>query len=192
MSIEDFQIIAFSTNETSPSPNDILKIFLDQHTHIIKTKSLHVISCEFSFNTLKKKIMMVSLQDINRTYEGILDVSFYFFFVYLESFDVKKNFEMICSYIQKYCDLSKKIFIFGLLRNGDVANFKNIKYENFKKTLDKMGFNYIYNEISMVNKEKIGEIFLNIFLSFSQKGENTTNITNKNEVGLQAHSCVFF
>ena len=54
-----------------------------------------------------------------------------------------------------------------------------------------MLFNYIYYEISMTDRKNIGEIFLNIFLSFSPEGENEINIS-KNEVGLQAHSCVFF
>ena len=191
--VDDFQIVAFTTNETSPSPNDIIKIFLDQHTHIIKTQSQHAISCEFSFDSNQKKIMMITIPDINRTYQGISDVSFYFFFVHLESLNVQKKFESICSYIKKYCDLSKKIFIFGIVKDSNELNEKNIAYENFKKILDEMKFNYIYNELSMTNKEKIGEILLDIFLSFSPKGEKMTNVdSNKNEVGQQAHSCVFY
>ena len=190
---DDFQIVAFTTNEASPSPNEIIKIFLDQRAHIIKTQSLHAISCEFSFDSNQKKIMMITLPEINRTYQGISDVSFYFFFVHLESLNVQKKFESICSYIKKYCDLSKKIFIFGIVKDSNELNKKNIGYENFKKILDEMKFNYIYNELSMTNKEKIGEILLDIFLSFSPKGEKMTNVdSNKNEVGQQAHSCVFY
>ena len=190
---DDFQIVAFTTNEASPSPNEIIKIFLDRHAHIIKTQSRHAISCEFSFDSNQKKIMMITLPEINRTYQGISDVSFYFFFVHLESLNVQKKFESICSYIKKYCDLSKKIFIFGIVKDSNELNVKNIAYENFKKILDEMKFNYIYNELSMTNKEKIGEILLDIFLSFSPKGEKMTNVdSNKNEVGQQAHSCVFY
>ena len=76
---------------------------------------------------------------------------------------------------KKYCDLSKKIFIFGIIKDDSELSKKNISYENFKKILDEMKFNYIYNELSMVNKEKIGKIFLDIFLSFSQKRENMRN-----------------
>ena len=183
--VDDFQIVAFTTNETSPSPNDIIKIFLDQHTHIIKTQSQHAISCEFSFNNNQKKIMMITIPDINRTYQGISDVSFYFFFVHLESLNVLNKFNSICSYIKKYCDLSKKIFIFGIIKDDSELSKKNISYENFKKILDEMKFNYIYNELSMVNKEKIGKIFLDIFLSNNLFGK-------KNEVDRQAHSCVFY
>ena len=190
---DDFQIVAFTTNEASPSPNEIIKIFLDQRVHIIKTQSRHAISCEFSFDSSQKKVMMITLPEINRTYQGISDVSFYFFFVHLESLNVQKKFESICSYIKKYCDLSKIIFIFGIVKDSNELNEKNIAYENFKKILDEMKFNYIYNELSMTNKEKIGEILLDIFLSFSPKGEKMTNVdSNKNEVGQQAHSCVFY
>ena len=189
MSSEEFQIVAFSTNETSPSPNDILKLFLDQHSPIIITQSLHVISCKFSLPNFSqpKKIRMISLPDINRAYEGISDVSFYFLFVYLENLNAQKNFELVCSYIKKYCDLKKKIFIFGIIKNE--FSLKNIYKENIKKICDEMLFNYIYYEISMTDRKNIGEIFLNIFLSFSPEGENEINIS-KNEVGRQAHSCV--
>ena len=191
MSSEEFQIVAFSTNETSPSPNDILKIFLDQHSPIIIIQSLHVISCEFSLPNFSqpKKIRMISLPNINKAYEGISDVSFYFLFVYLENINVQKNFELVCSYMKKYCDLKKKIFIFGIIKNE--FSLKNIFTENIKKICDEMLFNYIYYEISMTDRKNIGEIFLNIFLSFSPEGENEINIS-KNEVGRQAHSCVFF
>ena len=177
------------TNETSPSPNDILKLFLDQHSPIIITQSLHVISCKFSLPNFSqpKKIRMISLPDINRAYEGISDVSFYFLFVYLENLNAQKNFELVCSYIKKYCDLKKKIFIFGIIKNE--FSLKNIYKENIKKICDEMLFNYIYYEISMTDRKNIGEIFLNIFLSLSPEGENKINI-NKNEVGRQAHSCV--
>ena len=57
---------------------------------------------------------------------------------------------------------------------------------------NEIGFKYIYSELNMINKEKIGEIFLNIFLQFSQKGENMTNIGNKNEIGRKEHSCVLY
>ena len=178
--VDNFQIVAFTTNETSPSPNDIIKIFLDKYTHIIKTQSLHAISCEFSFNSIQKKFMMITLPDINRIYQGISDVNFYFFFVHLESLNVQIKFESICSYIKKYCDLNKKIFIFGIIKDNNELSKKNILYENFKKILDEMKFNYFLNELSLINKEKIGKLFLDIFL-------NNNLFGNKKEVSRQAH-----
>ena len=183
--------MAFCTNETSPSPNDIIKIFLDQHSSIITTQSLHVISCEFSLPNFSqpKKMRMISLPDISRIYDGIPDVSFYFFFVYLDNINAQKNFELVCDYMKKHCDLNKKIFIFGILK--DEFSLKNISKENIQKICDLMLFNYIYYEISMTNRENIVEIFLNAFSEFSQENENNINIS-KDEFGQQAHSCVFF
>jgi hypothetical protein len=191
MSNEEFKIVAFCTNETSPSPNDIIKIFLDQHSSIITTQSLHVISCEFSLPNFSqpKKMRMISLPDISRIYDGISDVNFYFLFVYLDNINAQKNFELVCDYMKKHCDLKKKIFIFGVLK--DEFSLKNISKENIQKICDLMLFNYIYYEISMANRENIVEIFLNIFSEFSQESENNINIS-KDEFGQQAHSCVFF
>ena len=191
MSDDEFQIVAFSTNETTPTANDILKIFLDQHSHTIQTQSLHAISCEFSLPNIPtpKKLMMCLLSDINRTYEGINDVSFYFLFVHLENSNVQKDLELVCSYMKNYCDRSKKIFVFGILK--DELCLRKISDENVKEILGEKFVNYKYYEINLIDKAGIGDLFLNIFLSFSPKRENTTNI-QKNEVGQHAHSCVFF
>ena len=196
MSIEEFQIVAFSQND-APSPNDILKIFLSQHIHTIKTESTHAISCEFSLeNSTTKKIMMISVPDITRTYEGLTDASFYFIFVHLQNANCKKYFESICSYINKYCDLNKKIFIFGVL-NDDFFE-KIISKEMAKKIMnEKFGknVNFQYYEINIKNKKEIGDIIFNIFFkkNLSQKKEILTD--KKNKVGVKAHpcfSCVFF
>ena len=192
MSIEKFQIVAFSPND-SPTPNDILKIFLSQYSHTIITESTHAISCEFTLeNSTPKKIMMISIPDITRTYEGLSDVNFYFLFVHLQSSDAQKNFELLCSYISKYCDLNKKIYVFGVL-NDDFFK-KTVSKEIFKKVFDeKLGKNvkYEYYEINMMNKKEVGDVFLKIFVKyFSQKGEILTN--NKEGNGHEAPSCVFY
>ena len=192
MSIEKFQIVAFSPND-SPTPNDILKIFLSQHVHTIKTESAHAISCEFTLeNSTPKKIMMISVPDITRTYDGLSDVNFYFIFVHLQNFNAQKNFEIICSYISKYCDLNKKIYVFGVV-NDDFFK-KTISKEVLKQIFDeklRKKVKYEYYEINMMNKKEVGEVILKIFLKyFSQKGEILTN--NKEEIGHKAPSCVFY
>ena len=70
MTSEKFQIVAFTTNETKPTPNDILKIFLNQNTNTIKVQSAHSIQCEFSLENKSSEIMMTSISDLNRTYDG--------------------------------------------------------------------------------------------------------------------------
>ena len=120
-SIEEyqFQIVAFSPNEARPSPNDILKIFLNQFVYKITAESVHAISCEFSLPISKRgKIMMISIPDITRTYDGLTDVDFYFLFVHLQNENAQKDFELICSYMQKNCDLNKKIYVFGVVKDN--------------------------------------------------------------------------
>ena len=41
---EKLQIVAFSTNNKTQTPNTIIKIFLSKHTHTIIKESKHVIS----------------------------------------------------------------------------------------------------------------------------------------------------
>ena len=188
MSIEEFQIVAFSPND-APSPNDILKIFLSQYIHSIKTESTHAISCEFSLeNSTTKKIMMISVPDITRTYDGLTDVSFYFIFVHLQNANCKKNLESICSYISKYCDLNKKIFVFGVLNDNFFE--KIISKEMVKKIInEKLGknVNFQYCEINIMNKKEIWDFIFNIFF---KKKEISTD--KKKEVGHKAHSCIFY
>ena len=192
MSIEVFQIVAFSPN-VSPTPNDILKKFLSQHIHTIKTESTHVIACElFLENFASKKIMMISVPDLTRTYQGLTDANFYFLFVHLQKAKEQNNLESICSYIKKYCDLTKKIYVFGVLNDDFFA--KKITKEMVKKILvEKLGknVNYQYNEINMMNTKEMGDTILNIFFMYCSK--NIDILTNKNnEVGHKAPSCVFF
>ena len=41
---EKMHIVAFSTNDTNQSPNDILQILLDQYNHTIIKKSQHAMA----------------------------------------------------------------------------------------------------------------------------------------------------
>ena len=186
-STEDYQyqIVAFSPKEEHPSPNDILKISLNQFVHKIIAESAHTISCEFSLPNLKReKVMMISIPDITRTYDGLTDVDFYFLFIYLQNNNAQKDFELICSYMKKYCDLNKKIYVFGILKDDFFQ--KKITKEDIKKFLEENEMKFKYYEINLKDEKKIGDIILNILLAFSQKRENKANI------GQQAHSCVFF
>ena len=147
-SIEEyqFQIVAFSPNEVRPSPNDILKIFLNQFVHKITAESVHAISCEFSMSISKRgKIMMISIPDITRTYDGLTDVDFYFLFVHLQNDNAQKDFELICSYMQKNCDLNKKIYVFGVVK--DNLSNKIMNKENIKKILEEKNMIFKYYEI---------------------------------------------
>ena len=189
MTSEKFQIVAFTTNETKPTPNDILKIFLNQHTHTIKVQSAHAIQCEFSFQNKSSEIMMISISDLNRTYDGICDVSFYFLFVYLQNLNVQKNFESTCAYMKKYCDLSKKVFIFGVL-NDDFFK-REISEEDINIILGEYFIYYEYYEIELTDEKQIGDNILEILLSFSQKRDLVTKKEGLHKKD-STHSCVFY
>jgi hypothetical protein len=189
MTSEKFQIVAFTTNETKPTPNDILKIFLNQHTHTIKVQSAHAIQCEFSLQNKSSEIMMISISDLNRTYDGICDVSFYFLFVYLQNLNAQKNFESTCAYMKKYCDLSKKVFIFGIL-NDDFFK-REISEEDINIILGEYLIYYEYYEIELTDEKQIGDNILKILLSFSQKRDLVTKKEGLHKKD-STHSCVFY
>ena len=189
MSGLDYEIISFTTNESALSPNEILKIFFNNHPHNIKAESARAISCIVSplNSQTSLNIMMCSLPDLTRTYEGLCDVSFYLLFVDLQKEDAQNAFDKIWSYMTKNCDMSKMIYTFGVIKNG--LDKKNLSKEYIIKTLEgKVLYKYI--EINMENKKEIGDIFLKIFLPFQPKNDNE-NIINTGPKK-QTHSCVLF
>ena len=51
---EKLQIVAFSTNDTTQTPNDIINIFLGQQEHTIIKKSRHSIAFQTNIKNSKK------------------------------------------------------------------------------------------------------------------------------------------
>ena len=142
---EKIQIVAFSTNESNQTPNDILQILLDQYTHTIIKKSRHAIALTLvlpdSINSTK--IMMCSVLNLTREYTGITDVNCYFIFIDLQNENSKENFDLIISYFKDYCDLTKKIFIIGFI-NKDNNTKHIISKEEVKRVMDSGNLNYEY------------------------------------------------
>ena len=195
MSGLDYEIVAFTTNESFLSPNEIIKIFFNFHPHDIKAETSNTISCIVSpiNHPSSLNIMMCSLPDLKRTYEGLCDVSFYFLFVDLQKEDAQNAFDKIWSYMLKNCDLNKKIYTFGVIRNK--LDLKNIKKENIIKELEGK-VKYKYFEICMEDRKNIGDIFLNIFLPISPnvKKDKELKFEPKIKKGpkKQIYSCILF
>ena len=186
MSGLDYEIVAFTTNEASPTPFDILKIFINNHPHEIKADSSHALSCIVSpinYPT-SLNIMMCSLPDLNRTYEGLCDVSFYFLFVDLQKEDAHNAFNKIWSFMLKNCALNEKIYVFGVIKNK--IDKKNMSKEDIIKELEGKVL-YMYTEINMENKNEIEDIFLKIFLPFPPKKDDDNILKGPKK---QTHSCV--
>ena len=189
---DKIQIVAFSTNDTSQTPNDIINIFLGQTKHEILKKSKFAIA----FSTVLKnhpkptKIMICSVLNLTKEYSGITDVNCYLLFIDLEKKDSIEKMEAIINYAKDYCQLGKKIFVLGMI-SGNEEDEVQIKQENVTKILDEIQANYEYKEIKLSQMNEIAEIFAGI-LKYSTRhpiGEEEENIDKD---GNQARSCIIF
>ena len=185
---QKIQIVAFSTNESNQTPNDILQILLDQYSHTIIKKSRHAIALTLvlpdSINSTK--IMMCSVLNLTREYTGITDVNCYFIFIDLQNDNSKENFDLIISYLKDYCDLNKKIFILGFINKNN--NTKHIiNKEEIKRVMDSGNLNYEYIELNLNKTKEVSDSLLNIFVISSKEENGDEFNVDKNEK--QAHSC---
>ena len=182
------QIVAFSTNETNQTPNDILQILLGQYTHTIIKKSRHAIALTLvlpdSINSTK--IMMCSVLNLTREYTGITDVSCYFIFIDLQNENSKENFDLILSYLKDYCDLTKKIFVLGFINKENDAKVL-VSKEDVKRVMDSGNLNYEYIELNLNRTKDVSDSLLNIFVKSLKEGTGDEFKIEKNEK--QAHSC---
>ena len=166
------QIVAFSTNINSSqfsSPYEIIKIFLKYHDHILLKQR---IGLALAFKTLLSKskldtqIMICSVLDLLREYNGIKNVNCYLLFIDLESKDSKEQLHLIIQYYLKYCNLSRKIYIIGLF-NSYVENRKKIIDEDqIKEILTKANINkFVYKEMNIEDQQKISDMISEIFIN---------------------------
>ena len=107
---EKIQIVAFSTNDTSQTPNDIINIFLGQQNHKILKKSKFAIafSTTLKNQTKETRIMICSVLNLTKEYSGITDVNCYLLFVDLEKKDSIEKIHAIINYAKDYCKCRKR------------------------------------------------------------------------------------
>ena len=196
MSEEKIQIVAFSTNETYQNPNDIINTFLEQQNHIILKKTRNAIAFSTQLNNSQKntKIMICSVLNLSREFTGITDVNCYIIFIDLEKEISKEKFETIISYIKDHCDLTKKIFIFGMINiNKDEENTSNEKYINkddITKLLENTDIIYEYKELDLSKTTDIYDEIIKI-LVYSSKHSISSDIIEETEKD-QSGSCKIF
>ena len=188
---EIIQIVAFPTNDTNFTPNDIINILLKQYKHTIINKSRHAI--EFTLilpNSMKTtKIMICSISDLTREYSGITDVNCYLIFIDLQNENSKQSFDLIISFFQNYCDLTKKIYVLGVIDEEKEA--KQIICEgDIKKVMDSSNFNYEYIEINLIKTNEVADSILNLFIDLSLESSMQESTINKMDD--KAHSCNVF
>ena len=188
---EKIQIVAFSTNDKDQTPNDVLNIFIEQNNHLIIKKSRHAIafSTQITDSTKSTKIMICSVLDLTREYTGITDVNCYLLFIDLEKEESKEKFELILNYAKSYCELSKKLFVFGMI-NGNEEETKHITKTDITNELDPLQIIYEYKEINLSKTKEISDTIMNV-LVYSSKHSIFGEKENEKDAR-QAGSCNIF
>ena len=189
---EKIQIVAFSTNDTSQTPNDIINIFLGHQNHKILKKSKFAIafSTILQNQTKETRIMICSVLNLTKEYSGITDVNCYLLFVDLEKKDSIEKVQAIINYAKDNCKIGKKIFILGMI-SGNEEEEVQITKEDVTKIIDEISSNYEYKEINMSKMKEIADIFLEI-LDYSTKHSIAEEEEEIDREGAQANSCILF
>ena len=188
---EKIQIVAFSTNDTQQTPNDVINMFLENNNHLILKKSRHAIafSTQLANSNKSSKIMVCSVLNLTREYTGITDVNCYILFIDLEKEESKEKFETILNYAKDYCELTKKIYVLGMVSGND-EEIKHITKGEITKTLDSAQVAYEYKEINLSKAKEVSDTIMDVLVYSSKhsiSGEET-----KDKEGGQAGSCEIF
>ena len=191
MSGEDdkIQIVAFSTNDKQQTPNDVINIFLENNNHLIIKKNRHAIafSTTLANSTKSSKIMICSILNLTREYTGISDVNCYILFIDLEKEDSKDKFESIINYSKDYCELTKKVYVLGMV-NGDKT--KVISKDFITKNLDQAQIEYEYREINLSKAKEVSDIIMEILIYSSKHSISGDDEVDKD--GGKDGSCEIF
>ena len=187
------QIVAITTNfdpNQFSSPYEIIKIFLKYHDHIL-LKQRNGLALAFKTTLPKSKketqIMICSVYDLFREYNGIKEVNCYLLFVDLENKDSKNQLDLIIKYFLKYCSLSKKIYIIGIY-NSDSENIqKYISEQEIKEIFENSNIMKImYKEMNIEDTQKISDYILDIFVAVE-------NIPTKRKISQEnKENCLIF
>ena len=193
MSENNLQIVAFSTNETTQTPNNIISIYLEQNNHSILKKSRSFI--EFS-TTLKNppklvKVMIYSILDLTNEYTGITNVNCYIFFIDLEKEDSNEKLDFIINYAKDFCDLTKKVFVIGML-NGNEERKHYITKDEIIKSLNTEQFDFDYKEIKMNQLNEISDFIHEILIYSSKNAINNGYFIPSEKDGGESNSCKIF
>ena len=188
---EKIQIVAFSTNDTQQTPNDIINIFLGQQNHKILKKSKFAIA--FSTNlkgqTKETRIMVCSVLNLTKEYQGITDVNCYLLFIDLEKKDSIDKVRDIINYAKDFCAWAKKIFVLGML-SGNEEEERQIEAKEITDIMDNIKAKYEYKEINISKMKEISDILMDIIDYSSKHAINEEEEIEKD--GDNAKSCLLF
>ncbi len=161
---QKIQMIAFTTNEKSYNPNDIISNYLDNNSHFLIKKNQQMIAFSTVLPEQKKstKIMMITLLDLEIEYEGINDVNCYIIVIDLQKDTSKDKYKEILAYMRKFCDSSKKIFLLGVKKDEEEKPIKITK-EEIEDSINNLNLDYEYFELNMDNSIQVSDKIINIF-----------------------------
>ena len=187
---DKIQIVAFSTNESDHNPNSLINTYLENTNHLlIKKTSVATAFTTMLPNTSKQiKIMICSVLNLSKEYTGITDVNCYLLYIDLEKEDSKEKFDAIMNYAKEYCDLGKKIYVFGMTYTDGK---KYIEREAIENDLIEAQVIYEYNELNLNDKKNICDSFSNVFeysLKIALPGDNKGDDKDDGQAG----SCDIF
>ena len=184
------QVVAFSTSDSTKTPNDVINIFLGTQNHKIIKKSRHSIAFSINLKNSSKDttIMVYSILNLTREYTGINDVNCYLLFIDLEKEDSIKKLTDIIEYAKDFCDLMKKIYVVGMI-SGVEENKKFVNKSDVSKILGQEQVNYEYKEINLKNTKEVSDIIMEV-INYSSK--HSIDDGNLDKEGGQAKSCEIF
>ena len=158
------QMIAFTTNEKDRCPNNILSIYFDNNNHNIikKNQQLLAFSTTLPGNKKSTKVMICTLIDLNIDYDGIDDVNCYIIIIDLQKDSSKDKYSEIISFINSFCDISKKIFLLGVKNNQENDEIK-ISQEEIEQMIKELKMDYDYFELNLDNGQEISDKIIEIF-----------------------------
>ena len=184
------QVVAFSTSDSTKTPNDVINIFLGTQNHKIIKKSRHSIAFSINLKNSSKDttIMVYSILNLTREYTGINDVNCYLLFIDLEKEDSIKKLTDIIEYAKDFCDLMKKIYVVGMI-SGVEENKKFVNKSDVSKILGQEQVNYEYKEINLKNTKEVSDVIMEV-INYSSK--HSIDDGNLDKEGGQAKSCEIF
>ena len=174
---QKIQMIAFTTNENTYSPNSIILNYTNNNSHYLIKKNKQLIAFSTVLPEQKKptKIMIITLFDLSSEYEGIKDVNCYLIVIDLKKETTKDKYCEILTYIKTYCDISKKIYLLGIKKDDD-ENIK-ITEDIIDEKAKESDLDCEYIELNADNSIEISNKILEIF----NYCYSNTELLSKNE-----------
>ena len=188
---EKLQIVAFSTNDTAQTPNDIINIFLGQQNHKILKKSKFAIAFSTTLKNQSKetRIMICSVLNLSKEYTGITDVNCYLLFIDLEKKDSLDKLKDIINYARDNCRTTKRVYVLGMISGNEEEEIQ-IEQSEITKILGEFKAPYEYKEINLSKMKQISDILLEIFDYCTQHSIDEDEEIDKE--GDQGRSCMIF